>query len=51
MALAPPDKPLPAPRVTTGILFSLAYFKAMEISLALRASKTANGGELVAKGA
>jgi hypothetical protein len=48
---APPESPLPAPRVTTGIEFSLAYFSAIEISAALCASKTANGAAADANGA
>ena len=48
---APPESPLPAPRVTTGIEFSFAYFTAIEISAALCASKTANGAAADANGA
>ena len=48
---APPESPLPAPRVTTGIEFSLAYFSAIEISAALRANKTAKGAAADANGA
>ena len=48
---APPESPLPAPRVTTGIEFSFAYFNAIEISDALRASRTAKGAAADANGA
>ncbi len=51
LEFAPPDKPLPAPRVTTSILFSFAKANALEISVAFLASSTANGGALTANGA
>jgi hypothetical protein len=51
VAFAPPASPLPAPRVTTGILFSFAYLRASEISAALLARRTAKGGWCGANGA
>ncbi len=50
-ALAPPDRPLPAPRVTTGIFLSEQKAKALEISSVDRANKTALAGEEGANGA
>ena len=50
-ALAPPDKPLPAPRVTTGILCSEQKASALEISSVVRASRTALAGADGANGA
>ena len=43
-ALAPPDKPLPAPRVTTGMLRSEQNRRALEIWSVFRANKTAAAG-------
>ena len=48
---APPDNPLPAPRVTTGIFLSEQKANAFEISSVVRAKSTAAAGEYEAKGA
>ena len=50
-ALAPPDSPLPAPRVTTGILCSEQKAKALETSSVVLAKRTAFAGAKGAKGA
>ena len=40
VALAPPDRPLPAPRGTTGMLCALAYATALATSSVDLANKT-----------